>query len=69
MFRADLWGSLSLLWGSILRATLGWAVVAPFAVLLIYAVLVPLLRLIPALPRDEHPPVAAAATEPLGKDS
>jgi len=51
MFRADLWGSLERLWGSILRATLGWAVALPFEVLLIYTVLVPLLRLIPALPR------------------
>lgn len=54
MFRADLWGSLARLWGSILRATLGWAVVAPLGVLLMYAVLVPLLRLIPALPREAN---------------
>jgi len=52
MFRADLWGSLARLWGSILRATLGWAVIAPLAVLLMYALLVPALRLIPALPRE-----------------
>jgi uncharacterized protein (DUF2062 family) len=52
MFRADFWGSLARLWGSILRATLGWAVLAPLAVLLMYATLVPLLRLIPVLPRE-----------------
>jgi len=61
MFRADLWGSLARLWGSILRATLGWAVLAPFEVLLIYLVLVPALRLIPALPR-ENPPGDNACT-------
>lgn len=52
MFRADLWGSVARLWASILRATLGWAVIAPLAVLLMYAALVPLLRLIPAVPRE-----------------
>jgi uncharacterized protein (DUF2062 family) len=60
MFRADLWGSLARLWGSILRATLGWAVAAPLEVLLIYVVLVPVLRLIPVLPREQ---AAAAATQ------
>jgi uncharacterized protein (DUF2062 family) len=54
MFRADLWGSLARLWGSILRATLGWAAIAPLGVLLMYAVLVPLLRMIPALPRERQ---------------
>jgi len=63
MFRADLWGSLAKLWGSILRATLGWAVIAPLEVLLIYAILVPLLRLIPALPRERAGAVPAAAAE------
>ena len=52
MFRADFWGSLAKLWGSILRATLGWAVIAPVGVLLIYLILLPLLRLIPALPNQ-----------------
>ena len=52
MFRADFWGSIERLWGSILRATLGWAVIAPVAVLLMYALLVPVLRLVPALPRE-----------------
>ena len=66
MFRADLWGSLAKLWGSILRATLGWAVVAPLEVLLIYAVLVPVLRLIPALPREQSSasPAPAVASAP-----
>jgi uncharacterized protein (DUF2062 family) len=63
MFRADLWGSLGRLWGSILRATLGWAVIAPLAVLLMYAVLVPLLRLIPVLPRE---PDGATASSGAG---
>jgi len=54
MFRADLWGSLARLWGSILRATLGWAVIAPLGVLVMYAILVPLLQLIPALPREPN---------------
>lgn len=67
MFRSDLWGSLAKLWGSILRATLGWAVIAPLEVLLIYAILVPVLRLIPVLPREPAPaapvPVEAAAPE------
>jgi uncharacterized protein (DUF2062 family) len=53
MFHADFWGSLARLWGSILRATLGWTVAAPLEALLIYTVLVPLLRLIPALPREQ----------------
>lgn len=71
MFRADLWGSLSLLWGSILRATLGWAVVAPFAAFAIYIVLVPLLRLIPVLPRDASAPAPAPASAagPVEKQS
>jgi uncharacterized protein (DUF2062 family) len=60
MFRADLWGSLARLWGSILRATLGWTVIAPLGVLLMYAALVPLLRRIPALPREPD----GAATSP-----
>jgi uncharacterized protein (DUF2062 family) len=58
MFRADLWGSLARLWGSILRATLGWAVALPLEVLVIYTILLPLLRMIPALPRE-----ARAATD------
>ena len=61
MFRADLWGSLARLWGSILRATLGWAVAAPLEVLLLYFVLVPVLRLIPVLPREQTSAAAAAA--------
>jgi len=61
MFHADFWGSLARLWGSILRATLGWAVLAPVAVLLLYAVLVPLLRLIPVLPRDSGTGAVAPA--------
>jgi len=65
MFRADLWGSLARLWGSILRATLGWAVAAPLEVLLIYIVLVPLLRLIPVLPREQ----ASAAPAPSTGDA
>ncbi|HMD31504.1 MAG TPA: DUF2062 domain-containing protein [Candidatus Acidoferrales bacterium] len=70
MFRADLWGSLVKLWGSILRATLGWAVLAPLEVLVIYAVLVPLLRLIPALPRETAASAAVPSTgSPTGKDS
>ena len=67
MFRADLWGSLSRLWGSILRSTLGWAVVAPVAVFVIYIILVPLLRLIPVLPResaDAAPADRGAEREP-----
>jgi len=66
MFHADFWGSLARLWGSILRATLGWAVAAPLAVFLIYAVLVPLLRLIPVLPRDQpaSPTTAVPAVAP-----
>jgi uncharacterized protein (DUF2062 family) len=60
LFHAEFWGSLARLWGSILRATLGWAVAAPLAVFLIYAVLVPLLRLIPALPREQ----SASPTSP-----
>ena len=67
MFRADFWGSLARLWGSILRATLGWAVIAPLEVLLVYAILVPLLRLIPALPRE--PAGAAAAPAPAPGDA
>ncbi|HUJ41541.1 MAG TPA: DUF2062 domain-containing protein [Candidatus Acidoferrales bacterium] len=63
MFRADFWGSLARLWGSILRATLGWAVLAPVAVLLLYVILVPVLRLIPVLPRE---PEAASAAAPGG---
>lgn len=59
MFRADLWGSLGRLWGSILRATLGWAVALPLEVLLIYALLAPLLRMIPALPRETQGPADA----------
>ncbi|HTQ85514.1 MAG TPA: DUF2062 domain-containing protein [Candidatus Solibacter sp.] len=70
MFRADLWGSLAKLWGSILRATLGWAVIAPLEVLLIYAVLVPVLRLIPVLPRDQASAAAAPAADAApGEDS
>ncbi len=60
MFRADLWGSLARLWGSILHATLGWALALPFEVLLIYAVLLPVLRLIPVLPHGSHPKSARA---------
>jgi uncharacterized protein (DUF2062 family) len=63
MFRADLWGSLERLWGSILRATLGWAVLAPLETLAIYIVLVPLLRLIPVLPREQAATVPTAAPE------
>jgi uncharacterized protein (DUF2062 family) len=63
MFRADLWGSLGKLWGSILRSTLGWAVLAPLEALAIYIVLVPLLRLIPVLPREQAAGAAAAAPE------
>jgi uncharacterized protein (DUF2062 family) len=70
MFRADLWGSLARLWGSILRATLGWAVLAPFAVLLMYVVLVPVLRLIPALPREQAGNAAGAVSRgPKEQDS
>ena len=70
MFRADLWGSLARLWGSILRATLGWAVALPFEVLLIYALLVPLLRLIPRLPRSaDGKPGAGAQTKGSGDES
>ena len=69
MFRADLWGSLAKLWGSILRATLGWAVIAPLEVLLIYAVLVPVLRLIPVLPRDQASAAAPAADAAPREDS
>jgi uncharacterized protein (DUF2062 family) len=61
MFRADFWGSLARLWGSILRATLGWAVIAPLEVLLIYLILVPVLRLIPALPHEHAGRHAAPA--------
>ncbi len=66
MFRADFWGSLARLWGSILRATLGWAVIAPLEVLLIYVILVPLLRMIPALPgqRAGDASVSGADTDP-----
>ena len=67
MFHADFWGSLARLWGSILRATLGWAVIGPLEVLLIYAILVPVLRVIPALPRDpaadSQAPAAGSAPE------
>jgi uncharacterized protein (DUF2062 family) len=62
MFRADLWGSLARLWGSILRATLGWAVLTPIAVLLIYAALVPVLRRIPVLPREQARSAADSAS-------
>jgi uncharacterized protein (DUF2062 family) len=58
MFRADLWGSLARLWGSILRATLGWAVALPLEVLLFYFVMVPLLRLIPVLSRTPTEPAS-----------
>jgi len=66
MFHADFWGSLARLWGSILRATLGWAVAAPLEVLVIYAVLLPLLRLIPALPQEQPagPPGLSSASAP-----
>ncbi len=64
MLRADLWGSLARLWGSILRATLGWAVIAPLGVLLIYALLVPLLRRIPALPREPGGGAPSAGSAP-----
>jgi uncharacterized protein (DUF2062 family) len=60
MFRADLWGSLAQLWGSILRATLGWAVAAPLQVLVIYILLLPALRRIPVLPQEASPAAAAA---------
>jgi len=63
MFHADFWGSLAKLWGSILRATLGWAVIAPLEVLLIYMILVPVLRRIPALPREPAAEVSAPAPE------
>lgn len=67
MFRADFWGSLARLWGSILRATLGWGVIAPLAVLVMYAILVPVLRLIPVLPRepagDARAPAAGSVRE------
>jgi uncharacterized protein (DUF2062 family) len=63
MFRADFWGSLEKLWGSILRATLGWGVLAPLEVLLIYAILVPVLRLIPALPREASGEPAAPRSQ------
>lgn len=70
MFRADFWGSLAQLWGSILRATLGWAVIAPLEVLLIYAVLVPVLRLIPVLPREPAgASIEAAASGAEEKDA
>lgn len=62
MFHADFWGSLARLWGSILRATLGWAVAAPVGVVLIYLLLLPLLRLIPVLPREESAGLPSCAS-------
>jgi len=69
MFRADLWGSLGRLWGSILRATLGWAVALPLEVLLIYSMLVPLLRLIPVLPRPAPGEVGGVESSASGEES
>jgi uncharacterized protein (DUF2062 family) len=63
MFHADFWGSLARLWGSILRATLGWAVAAPVGVALIYLLLLPLLRLIPMLPREDPAGLPGAASD------
>jgi len=68
MFRADFWGSLANLWGSILRATLGWAVLAPLGVLLIYVILVPLLRLIPVLPHERAAEASPASTGQLPEE-
>ena len=70
MFHADFWGSLARLWSSILRATLGWAVAAPAGVLLLYVLVLPLLRLIPALPREKSAELSGpASADPQEKDA
>ena len=66
MLHADLWGSLARLWGSILRATLGWTVALPFEVLLLYWILAPLLRLIPVLPQQAAEEAGGGNAPPSG---
>ena len=44
MIKADLWGSVIQLWGSILHAVAGWLVAGPVFTALLYVILLPLLR-------------------------
>lgn len=61
MIKADLWGSVMQLWGSILHAVAGWLVAGPAFAALIYAILLPLLRRVRFLPAE---PVAAGGAAP-----
>jgi len=44
MLRTNLWGAIRLLWTTAWHALVVWAIAAPFAVALLYCVLVPALR-------------------------
>jgi len=58
MIRSDLGQALVILWGATLRAILVWLCISPFAVLILYLVLTPLIRKIP-LPRTPADSTAA----------
>jgi uncharacterized protein (DUF2062 family) len=61
LLKADLWGTVIQLWGSILHAVAGWLVTGPVFAGLLYAILLPLLRRVHFLPAE---PLAARVTSP-----
>lgn len=59
MVRANFWGAIKLLWNTTWHAMVVWALLAPFAVGLIYFVLLPIFRRI--VSRQTRPPAIAAS--------
>jgi uncharacterized protein (DUF2062 family) len=60
MARANLWGAAKLLWSTTWHAVVVWALLAPFAVGLIYLALLPIFRRVAS--RQSTSPAAAEAT-------
>jgi hypothetical protein len=61
MGRANFWGSIKLLWNTTWHAVVVWALLAPFAVGLIYLVLLPLFRRVAKRPTAAPPASEASA--------
>jgi uncharacterized protein (DUF2062 family) len=61
MIHASVWGAIKLLWTTTWHAIVVWAMMAPLAIALFYAILVPLLRRVLRRQTGQPPPTEEAA--------